>query len=87
MAPSDLGFMYELGGKDRQYDQQYNDFARANEALKTTDALAPYSYGQNFLTGSPSASMYGEFTQGPNTAPNPFLQGVGAYATYQGMKK
>ena len=86
MAPSDMGFMYELGGKERQYDQQYNDFARANEALKTTDALAPYSYGQNFLTGSPSASMYGEFTQGPNTAPNPFLQGVGAYATYQGMK-
>jgi len=87
MAPSDMGFMYELGGKERQYDQQYNDFARANEALKTTDALAPYSYGQNFLTGSPSASMYGEFTQGPNTAPNPFLQGVGAYATYQGMNK
>ena len=86
MAPSDMGFMYELGGKERQYDQQYNDFARANEALKTTDALAPYSYGQNFLTGSPSASMYGQFTQGPNTAPNPFLQGVGAYATYQGMK-
>ena len=87
MAPSDMGFMYELGGKERQYDQQYNDFARANEALKTTDALAPYSYGQNFLTGSPSASMYGQFTQGPNTAPNPFLQGVGAYATYQGMNK
>ena len=86
MQPSDMGFMYELGGKERQYDQQYNDFQRANEALKTSDALAPYSYGQNFLTGSPSASMYGEFTQGPNTAPNPFLQGVGAYATYQGMK-
>ena len=86
MQPSDMGFMYELGGKERQYDQQYNDFQRANEALKTSDALAPYSYGQNFLTGSPSASMYGQFTQGPNTAPNPFLQGVGAYATYQGMK-
>jgi len=86
MAPSDLGFMYELGGKDRQYDQQYNDFARANEALKTTDALAPYSYGQNFLTGSPSASMYGEYTQKPSSAPNPLLQGVGAYATYQGMQ-
>ena len=86
MAPSDMGFMYELGGKERQYDQQYNDFARANEALKTTDALAPYSYGQNFLTGSPSASMYGEYTQAPSSAPNPLLQGVGAYATYQGMQ-
>ena len=86
MAPSDMGFMYELGGKERQYDQQYNDFARANEALKTTDALAPYSYGQNFLTGSPSASMYGEYTQKPSSAPNPLLQGVGAYATYQGMQ-
>jgi len=86
MAPSDMGFMYELGGKERQYDQQYNDFARANEALKTTDALAPYSYGQNFLTGSPSASMYGQYTQAPSSAPNPLLQGVGAYATYQGMQ-
>jgi len=86
MAPSDMGFMYELGGKDRQYDQQYNDFQRANEALKTQDALAPYSYGQNFLTGSPSSSMYGQFTQAPSSAPNPFLQGVGAYATYQGMQ-
>jgi len=86
MAPADMNFMYELGGKDRQYDQQYNDFVRANEALKTSDALAPYSYGQNFLTGSPSASMYGSFTQAPSSAPNPFLQGVGAYATYQGAQ-
>jgi len=87
MAPSDMGFMYELGGKERQYDQQYNDFARANEALKTTDALAPYSYGQNFLTGSPSASMYGQFTQAPSSAPDPLIQGVGAYTTMQGMQQ
>jgi hypothetical protein len=86
MQPSDMGFMYELGGKERQYDQQYNDFQRANEALKTTDALAPYSYAQNFLTGSPSASMYGQFTQAPSTNPDPFIQGIGAYATYQGMQ-
>ena len=86
MAPSDMGFMYELGGKERQYDQQYNDFARANEALKTSDALAPYSYGQNFLTGSPSASMLGQYTQAPSTNPDPFIQGIGSYATYQGMQ-
>ena len=87
MAPADLGFVYELGGKERQYDQQFNDFARANEALKTQDALAPYSYAQNFLTGSPSASMYGQFNTAPSSAPDPFLQGVGTYATYQGMNK
>jgi len=87
MAPADMSFMYELGGKERQYDQQYNDFMRANEALKTQDALAPYSYAQNFLTGAPSASMYGQFNTAPSSAPNPFLQGVGAYATYQGMNQ
>jgi hypothetical protein len=87
MAPADMSFMYELGGKERQYDQQYNDFMRANEALKTQDALAPYSYAQNFLTGAPSASMYGQFNTAPSSAPNPFLQGVGAYATYQGMSQ
>ena len=87
MQPSDMGFMYELGGKERQYDQQYNDFKRANEALKTTDALAPYSYAQNFLTGSPSASMYGQFTQAPSSAPDPLIQGVGAYTTMQGMQQ
>jgi len=31
--------------------------------------------------------MYGSFTQAPSSAPNPFLQGVGAYATYQGMNQ
>jgi len=87
MAPRDMNFMYNLGGTERQYDQQAEDYKRANENLKTTTALAPYSYGQNFLTGAPSASMYGTYTAGPSTAPNPFLQGVGAYATYQGMNQ
>ena len=73
MAPADLNFMYGLGGKERAYDQQRQDFNRANQNLTTTTALAPYSYGQNFLTGSPSASMYGSFTQAPSGAPNPFL--------------
>ena len=82
-----MNCMYNLGGTERQYDQQAEDFKRANENLKTTTALAPYSYGQNFLTGAPSASMYGTYTAGPSTAPNPFLQGVGAYATYQGMNQ
>jgi len=85
MQPADLGFMYEIGGKDRQYDQQAKDFARQNELLKTQQALAPYSYGQTYLTGSPSASMYGQFTTQPSSAPNPFISGVGAYAGLQGL--
>ena len=87
MAPADLGFMYELGGKERQYGQQELDMLRQNELLKTQQALAPYSYGQTFLTGSPSASMYGQFTQQPSSAPNPFISGVGAYAGLQGLYK
>jgi len=87
MQPADLGFMYELGGKERQYDQQYQDFLRQNQLNKTQQALAPYSYAQTYLTGSPSASMYGQFTQTPQSQPNPFLQGVGAYATLQGLNQ
>ena len=85
MQPADLGFMYELGGKERQYDQQAEDFKRQNVLIDTQQALAPYSYGQTFLTQSPSASMYSQYTQGPQTSADPFLQGVGTYATMQGF--
>jgi hypothetical protein len=87
IAPADLGFMYELGGKERMYDQQYQDFQRANTLADTQQALAPYSYGQTFLTQSPSASMYSEYTQTPQTQANPFLQGVGMYTTMQGLNQ
>jgi hypothetical protein len=85
MQPADLGFMYELGGKERQYGQQAEDFARQNTLNYTQQALAPLSYAQNFVTGSPSASMYSQYTQGPQTSADPFLQGVGAYSTMQGF--
>ena len=85
MHPADLGFMYELGGKERQYSQQAEDFRRKNILQKTQQTLAPYSYAQTYLTGSPSADMYGQFTQEPQPQPNPFLQGVGAYSTFQGL--
>lgn len=85
MQPADLGFMYELGGKERQYGQQAQDFTRQNTLNTTQQALAPFSYAQNFLTGAPSASMYSQYTQAPQTSANPFLQGVGAYSTMQGF--
>ena len=86
MAPADLSYMYGIGGKQREYDQQAKEFERQNQLGYTQEVLAPYSYAQNFLTGAPSASMYGAYTQQPSQAPNPFLQGVGMYATYQGAQ-
>ena len=86
MAPADLSYMYGIGGKSREYDQQYNDYERQNQLNYTQEVLAPYSYAQNYLTGAPSASMYGAYTQTPSQSPNPFLQGVGMYATYQGAQ-
>jgi|GEM_PF-2956692 len=86
MAPADLNYMYGIGGKQREYDQQAKEFERQNQLGYTQEVLAPYSYAQNFLTGAPSASMYGAYTQQPSQAPNPFLQGVGMYATYQGAQ-
>jgi len=87
MSPADMQFMYELGGKERQYDQQAEDFKRQNELSKTQQALAPYSYGQTFVAGSPSASMYSQYTQTPQTQVDPFMQGVGTYATMQGLNQ
>ena len=86
MAPADLSYMYGIGGKQREYDQQAEEFKRQNQLGYTQEVLAPYSYAQNFLTGAPSASMYGAYTQQPSQSPNPFLQGVGMYATYQGAQ-
>jgi len=87
MQPADMQFMYELGGKERQYDQQAEDFARQNILSKTQQALAPYSYGQTFVAGSPSASMYSQYTQTPQTQVDPFWGGVGAYAQMQGLNQ
>lgn len=87
MQPADMGFMYELGGKERAYAQQLEDMRRKNVLNTTQQALAPYSYGQTFLTGSPSASMYGEFTSTPQTTPDPFMQGVGMYTNMQGINQ
>lgn len=87
MQPADMGFMYELGGKERAYAQQLEDMRRKNVLNTTQQALAPYSYGQTFLTGSPSASMYGEFTSTPQTTPDPFMQGVGMYTNMQGVNQ
>ncbi len=87
MSPADMQFMYELGGKERQYAQQVEDFKRQNELSKTQQALAPYSYGQTFVAGSPSASMYSQYTQTPQTQVDPFMQGVGTYATMQGLNQ
>jgi hypothetical protein len=87
MQPADMGFMYELGGKQRGYAQQLEDMRRKNVLNTTQQALAPYSYGQTFLTGSPSASMYGEFTSTPQTSPDPFMQGVGMYTNMQGINQ
>ena len=87
LQPSDLGFMYELGGKEREYEQQGLDFGRQNVLNQTQQTLAPYSYAQTFLTRSPSASMYGQFTQQPQAQVNPFLAGVGAYSSMQGLNQ
>ena len=85
LQPADLGFMYELGGKERDYTQQGLDVTRANTMLTTQEALAPYSYAQTYLTGTPSAGMYSTYFTAPQTSPDPFMQGVGAYSTLQGL--
>ena len=88
MQPADAAFMYDLGEKDRQYRQSLIDAQRSNVLATTQQALAPYSYAQNFLTQSPSASMYSAFSTQPGAAQtDPFMGGVGAYYAMQGMNQ
>ena len=87
MQPADMAFMYDLGEKDRQYRQEGLDMARSNVLAQTQQAIMPYTFGQGFLTGSPSSSVFGTFSSTPQAQTDPFLGGVGGYYTMQGLNQ
>ena len=87
LQPADLAFMTGVGENERAYRQQMIDTARQEYQRPTEQALLPFQFGYGALTGTPSAGIYSE-TQASYAPPaNPFLSGVGAYTTLQGINQ
>ena len=87
LQPADLAFMTGVGENERAYRQQMIDTARQEYQRPTEQALLPFQFGYGALTGTPSAGIYSE-TQASYAPPaNPFLSGLGAYTTLQGINQ
>ena len=87
LTPADMSFMYNLGGAERTYDQQGIDIGRQEAMRGTEQALMPYNYAYGALSGTPSASVSNQYTTNPSYTVNPFIAGVGAYSTLQGVRQ
>jgi len=87
LQPADLAFMTGVGEAERAYRQQMIDTARQEYQRPTEQALLPFQFGYGALTGTPSADVYSQ-TQASYAPPaNPFLSGLGAYTTLQGINQ
>ncbi len=87
LQPADLAFMTGVGEAERAYRQQMIDTARQEYQRPTEQALLPFQFGYGALTGTPSADIYST-TQASYAPPaNPFLSGIGAYTTLQGINQ
>lgn len=87
LQPADLAFMTGVGEAERAYRQQMIDTSRQEYQRPTEQALLPYTYAYGALSGTPSAGVYSQTQQNYAPAPNPFLSGLGAYTTLQGINQ
>ena len=87
LQPADLAFMTGVGETERAYRQQMIDTARQEYQRPTEQALLPYQFGYGALTGTPSAGIYSQTQAGYAPPANPFLSGLGAYTTLQGINQ
>tara|TARA_Y100001937_G_C7098912_1_gene321523 strand:+ start:173 stop:1297 length:1125 start_codon:yes stop_codon:yes gene_type:complete len=87
LQPADLAFMTGVGEAERMYRQQMIDTARQEFQRPTEQALLPYTYAYGALSGTPSAGVYSDTQQNYYEATNPFIGGLGAYTTLQGVNQ
>ena len=87
LLPADLAFTTGVGEAERAYRDRMIDTARKEYQRPTEEALLPFQFGYGALTGTPSANIYSQ-TQASYAPPaNPFLSGLGAYTTLQGINQ
>ena len=87
LQPADLAFMTGVGEAERMYRQQMIDTARQEYQRPTEQALLPYTYAYGALSGTPSAGVYSDTQQNYYESTNPFIGGLGAYTTLQGVNQ
>ena len=87
LQPADLAFMTGVGEAERAYRQQMIDTARQEYQRPTEQALLPYTYAYGALSGTPSAGVYSDTQQNYYESTNPFIGGLGAYTTLQGVNQ
>ena len=84
LGRSDLGTLMDLGGFGQRYQQQTIDAQRANQMQSMMEPYKRLQLGSQFLAGMPSADIASVFRSTTTPDANPFLQGVGTYATLYG---
>ena len=87
LAPADMSYMAGVGAQERDYRQQMIDTSRKESMRGTEQALLPYSYAYGALTGTPSANVYTQTQSNYAPPTNPYLAGIGAYTTLQGINQ
>jgi len=87
LAPADMSYMTGVGAQERDYRQQMIDTSRQETMRPTEQALLPYSYAYGALTGTPSANVYSQTQSNYAPPTNPYLAGIGAYTTLQGINQ
>ena len=87
LAPADMSYMTGVGAQERDYRQQMIDTSRKESMRPTEQALLPYSYAYGALTGTPSANVYSPTQSNYAPPTTPYLAGIGAYTTLQGINQ
>jgi len=85
LTGQDVSALSGAGAQQQAYAQTQLDADRANALNPLKSALAPMTIGQQFISGSPSAGALAQYQTSVDPSPNPFLQGVGAAASLQGL--
>jgi len=85
LGRADLGSLANLGGMGRTYQQQMLDAYRQNQMQSIMEPFTRLQLGSSFLSGMPSSDVASTFQSTVTPATNPFLAGLGAYTTLQGV--
>lgn len=85
LAPADINTLANLGATARGIGQEEVEMARREYMRPFETAAFPIQYGYGVLSGTPSASLYGNYTYQPSA--NPFVSGLGAYSAIQGISQ
>lgn len=84
LGRADIGSLSQLGRIGQQQSQAQLDATRQNLMQKVQEPFTRLELGSGLLKGTPSGSLSSTFKSVTEPQANPFLQGIGTYATLAG---